>query len=233
MDTIPPTTSEYLFSVVISTYNRASKLPRCLDSVLRYQLLQTEAVVVNDASTDNTKELLNEYKEQYGDRITIIDHPVRTERVIAYKHGIAAARGEYITHLGSDDHLEKCSLSLVVPYLKEEPKLLNFDQTVYTKNGAVLRKGRQFTREDTIRSGMIAAAQFMWHKSVTDEIRLPNAKNCYEFADLAGIPGYCSQVRTLGNPWGEDFYIFWRLTRSNVSTYVPIILSVVHIRGSE
>lgn len=90
---------EFLFSVVIPTYNRAGFIGRTIESVLnqRYRLL--EIIVVDDGSTDNTREVVESYRSNFITYIKIEN----SERGAARNTGIAHARGEYITFLDSDD----------------------------------------------------------------------------------------------------------------------------------
>jgi len=87
-----------LFSVVIPSYNRASLLPEALGSVASQTCDDYEVIVVDDGSTDNTKEVVESHKL-----------PVRyvyqknQGAGAARNRGIAEARGEYIAFLDSDD----------------------------------------------------------------------------------------------------------------------------------
>ena len=54
-------TNNYLFSVVIPTYNRRVDLERCLNSLLEQTFKNFEVIICDNASTDNTKELIEKY----------------------------------------------------------------------------------------------------------------------------------------------------------------------------
>ena len=90
-----------LFSIVIPTYNRASFIKKAIDSVINQSYCNWELIVVDDASSDHTLDLLNEYND---DRIRVIKNAVNLERSASRNKGIAAAKGEYICFLDSDDY---------------------------------------------------------------------------------------------------------------------------------
>ncbi len=85
-------------SVVIPTYNRRATLPRALDSVLAQTLPAVEIIVVDDGSTDGTGEWL---ATAYP-RVRLLRQPNRGVSA-ARNAGIAAAEGDWIALLDSDD----------------------------------------------------------------------------------------------------------------------------------
>jgi glycosyltransferase involved in cell wall biosynthesis len=89
------------FSVVICTFNRAHLLPRALNSVLEQEESSWEVIVVDDGSTDNTLEVVRPYL-QAAPNIRYMAHRNRGLPV-SRNVGIAAAIGEYVTFLDSDD----------------------------------------------------------------------------------------------------------------------------------
>ena len=96
----PPFFAPY-FSVIICSFNRAHLLPRALDSVLEQTESSWEVIVVDDGSTDNTHEVMHRYL-QVVPNIRYIAHSNRG-LAISRNVGIAAAIGDYVTFLDSDD----------------------------------------------------------------------------------------------------------------------------------
>ena len=92
-------------SVIIPVYNTEQYLRECLDSVVTQTYKDMEIICVNDGSTDNSLEILNEYKEK-DTRIKVIT--IKNQGpAIARNTGLYAATGKYITFVDSDDYLEK------------------------------------------------------------------------------------------------------------------------------
>jgi len=87
-----------LVSVIIPTYNRAETVRRSIDSALDQTYRPLEVIVVDDGSSDNTREVL----EGYGDRIRAI-YQENGGPSVARNTGVSAARGEFIAFLDSDD----------------------------------------------------------------------------------------------------------------------------------
>jgi glycosyltransferase involved in cell wall biosynthesis len=104
-------------SVVIATYNYGHFLSEAIQSVLDQTFKDFEIVVVNDGSTDNTKEIIDAYKDPriryiYQDHIGVS---------AAENAGLRAARGEYVTGLGADDLYLPENLEMKVKLLDSRP----------------------------------------------------------------------------------------------------------------
>ncbi len=93
-------TSSGLVSIVVNNYNYARYLPEAIDSALAQTHEHTEVIVVDDGSTDNSRDIIG----RYGDRII----PVLKEnggQASAFNAGFATSRGVLIIFLDSDDVL--------------------------------------------------------------------------------------------------------------------------------
>ena len=98
---------EPFFSVIIPTYNRAAFVLNAIQSVMKQVFSDWELIVVDDGSTDNTKDVVTGLDDQ---RIRYI-YQQNAERSAARNNGIRHARGKFICFLDSDDvylpnHLE-------------------------------------------------------------------------------------------------------------------------------
>lgn len=88
-----------LFTIVIPTYNRAILLPRAIQSVIDQTMSDWELIIVDDGSTDNTKQVVGQYRDP---RIKYV-YQENQERSAARNRGIQEAKGEWICFLDSDD----------------------------------------------------------------------------------------------------------------------------------
>ena len=92
-------------SVIIPVYNTASYLKRCLDSAINQTLKDIEIICVNDGSTDNSLEILQEYQKK-DNRIILINLKENKGVVNARNVAIEKASGEFIGFLDSDDFID-------------------------------------------------------------------------------------------------------------------------------
>ncbi len=89
-------------SVVVPVYNNEHYVARCLDALLLSTLSEMEVVVVDDGSKDASGGILDWYQREYPDKVVVI-HQENSGVAAARNTGTAAARGEYIGYVDSDD----------------------------------------------------------------------------------------------------------------------------------
>ena len=87
-------------SVIIPVYNNEKYLKECLDSVCNQTWTDIEIICINDGSTDDSLNILNEYLKD--ERIVVIDQ-TNQGAAIARNKGLEIAKGEYIGFLDADD----------------------------------------------------------------------------------------------------------------------------------
>ena len=93
-----------LISIVVPAYNCGPWLPRCLDSILNQTYSNLEIIVVNDGSTDDTKQVLETYAAR-DSRIVAI-HQNNMGEYATRLNGVDAASGAWIGFVDSDDEIE-------------------------------------------------------------------------------------------------------------------------------
>jgi glycosyltransferase involved in cell wall biosynthesis len=106
-------------SVIIPNYNYGRYLPEAIKSVLNQSHSEIECIVVNNGSTDNSLEVLHQFKSQ----ITLIDQENRGQSG-ARNAGLAIAQGEYIAFLDADDYWCKDKIYLQLQFLNDDTELV-------------------------------------------------------------------------------------------------------------
>lgn len=105
------------FSIILPTYNRAGFLPQAIVSVLAQTYCNWELLVIDDGSTDNTREVVNHFISK--DVRVKYFYQKNQERSAARNHGIEKSSGEWICFLDSDDyflenHLEVLQKNIIL-----------------------------------------------------------------------------------------------------------------------
>ena len=105
-----------LVSILINNYNYATYLGQAIDSALSQNYPNTEVIVVDDGSTDNSRDII----ESYGDKIIKI-FKKNGGQASALNTGFAASTGEIISLLDADDIFLPDKLTEVVNLFKSHP----------------------------------------------------------------------------------------------------------------
>jgi glycosyltransferase involved in cell wall biosynthesis len=111
----------------LPVFNRENRIARAIQSILDQDFENWELIVVNDASTDGTKVILDQIQDL---RIRVIHNEKNLERCISRNLGIESAKGEFICFLDSDDY----HLSKHLKKLYELIKSKNFQSAFYFSN---------------------------------------------------------------------------------------------------
>jgi glycosyltransferase involved in cell wall biosynthesis len=94
-----------VISIIIPVWNAEPYLRRCLDSVVNQTLHDIEIICVNDASTDNSLSILNEYAAK-DSRMRVVSLEKRSGESVARNTGLSMVQGEYIGSVDSDDAVD-------------------------------------------------------------------------------------------------------------------------------
>lgn len=108
-----------LVSVILPTYNRASMLPRAVDSILNQTMEDFEFIIINDGSQDRTQEILEEYAAK-DRRIKIIKHRKNQGLIASLNDGLDKARGKYIARMDDDDEAFRERFAEQVAFLENK-----------------------------------------------------------------------------------------------------------------
>lgn len=153
----------FLVSVVIPTYNRAELLYSCLRSVRQQRYANWEILVVDDGSTDNTKQLV---QEMHDARVKYLEQPNRGA-ASARNLGARVAVGDYLIFLDSDDVAEPGWLSELTAAVRRDEDVVCCGYRRFGPNGSFLEerthlKGTPLQR----RYGIFLAGTYLVKRSV-------------------------------------------------------------------
>lgn len=155
----------------MATYNRSDLVGRAINSVMEQNYDNWELIVINDASTDKTKIILNEWQKK-DSRIKIINNEknVWQKEGVAgnLRKGMALAQGKYIARIDDDDYW--CNVSKLkkqVDFLEKNPEyvLCGTGVIVIDNDNKELSRYLNLETDDQIRRKALFANPFA-HSSV-------------------------------------------------------------------
>lgn len=181
-------------SVIIPVYNTAECLPQCLDSLLNQTYSDLEILCVDDGSTDNSWEVLQEYAEKDA-RMKIF----RQENAgvsVARNRALEHAVGDFLSFIDSDDWLdldtyEKCvevidgKIDVVFYGVQLEPECKRGNQEIVDLHLMPEHVGMQRINETTVlfKSGIVANK--LMRKALIDRFNIRFADNISHGEDTA------------------------------------------------
>ena len=109
-------------SVIIPAYNSASTIIRALQSVVTQTRAPKEIIVVDDASTDETREIAANFASTSLIPLRVITQPANGGPSVARNTGWDAATGDYIAFLDADDQWHPRKIELQYPVMHNQPE---------------------------------------------------------------------------------------------------------------
>ena len=219
-----------IISVLIPVYNSAEHLRLCMNSLINQSFEDYEIIAVNNGSEDNSLEILEEYAQEYPDKVFVytIEHSnfVGTGR----NYGISKARGQYLYICDSDDIVEKHALTWLhgrAEYYKADV-VYGYFNFVNLQNNTVKIMGRDGERAVTTGELILTGADYwrrLYKKSLIDEViekvgPIPENTNFDDVAWLPVVNSYAKVIRSADRP----IYNYFRRTQSTVGGYSPNVV---------
>ena len=92
-------------SVIVPFFNAEKYFAECLDSLLAQTFQDFDVIIVNDCSTDGSRQIAESYAEKFGTRLRIFDNHKNFGPSVARNKGLQISRGEYVFFFDADDLL--------------------------------------------------------------------------------------------------------------------------------
>jgi len=119
-------------TILMSVYNGERYLREAIDSILNQTFRDFEFLIINDGSTDRTKEILDSYKDP---RIRVINNEKNIGLTKSLNKGLRLAKGEYIARMDADDISLPERLSTQAIFLDAHPDIGALGSAVQIING--------------------------------------------------------------------------------------------------
>ena len=181
-------TSRYndgLVSVIIPAYNSAKHISKSVNSVFAQTFENFEIIIVDDYSTDNTREVIKKLSE-YDQRVRYVFLEKNSGAAVARNTGMANAKGRYIAFLDSDDVWEPNKLSIQMSYLKENNPFVFCAYDIIDGNGNTLDKKMKIKKvvkyEDLLTRTYISTPTVIFDRKIFGDVKMPLRRTGQDYA---------------------------------------------------
>ncbi len=110
-------------SIIMGIYNCSKTLPEAIDSIIAQTYENWELIMCDDASTDDTYKIAEEYKNKYPEKIILIRNKENSKLAFSLNHCLKYASGEYVARMDGDDRSVPERFEKQVAFLKEHPEV--------------------------------------------------------------------------------------------------------------
>jgi glycosyltransferase involved in cell wall biosynthesis len=229
-------------SVIVPNYNHAAYLRQRLDSIINQKFHDFEVIVLDDASTDRSREIIQTYAHHPRFRLSF--NQTRSGSAFKqWKKGLEEARGEYIWFAESDDYASPHFLSKLLPILEnhESIGIVYCQSYLVDPENRILGDAFQWTddldpcrwRSDFVNDGKVEIKSYLSKKNT-----IPNASAVLIRASALKSIDYLDDSYGLCGDWllwiklllrSNVGYVaeklnYWRQQSSNARSYPPGIL---------
>ena len=190
-----------MVSIVVPVYNAANYIEKTIEMVCRQTYKDWELILVDDASRDESAQVIENYIKNQGKRIRLIRKKVNQGAAEARNTGIDASAGRYIAFLDADDLWQKDKLEKQLAFMKEKNASFSFTGYEFadenaTPLGKVVKVPEKISYNEALRNTTIFTSTVMFDMSKLDkdDVKMPHIKS-------------------------EDTALWWQLLRNGVEAY--------------
>ena len=162
-------------SIIIPTFNRASKVSRAISSVLSQTISDYEIIVVDDGSTDRTSLALT----SFGSHIRVITHFEQLGVSAARNTGVKSTRSPFIAFLDSDDYWLPEKLAVQLSFFLEHPEAVACQtQEKWIRNGLPVNPKKKHLKpsgdifSQSLKLCLVSPSAVMLKRSLLEEVGL-------------------------------------------------------------
>ena len=141
-----------IVSVVMSVYNSALYLRASMDSILKQSFPDFEFIIINDGSTDNSRDIILSYKDA---RIVLIDNETNKGLIYSLNKGIEHAKGKYIARMDADDISMPVRLERQVSIMESNPVLGACGSSYFSFSKKSVKRVTAITESEVLRAMLL------------------------------------------------------------------------------
>ncbi len=202
-------------SVILPVYNGLPFLEKAVDSVLQQTMMDFEFIIIDDASTDKSFEVLKTFTDC---RIILLKNPKNLGLISTLNLGLSMAKGEYIARMDQDDICRPNRFEVQYAFMQANPdvtacgafaKIIDTDEVVQYPTESMDIKIALLEKNVFVHPTMFFRRKELLELGMQYDINYKSAEDYHLFYKLS----YCSKVVNL-----ETVLLDYRIHKSQIST---------------
>lgn len=193
-----------LISVIMPAYNTANFIAEAIDSVIQQTWSHWELIIIDDASTDATVEVINSYTALDA-RVNLIKNKRNKGPGVSRNLGIEKAKGTFIAFLDSDDQWLPYKLETQVEFMHQYNLDMSFSSYYLLKENeeqpyAIVQAPEVLTYSKLLRSNYVGNLTGMYDVTKTGKVFAPSIRKRQDWALWLTILKNKGETRSISRP---------------------------------
>ncbi len=197
-----------IVTVLMSVYNNEKTVSKTIHSILNQTFSDYEFLIINDASTDNTIDVVRSFSDS---RVRIIDNSKNLGLTRSLNSGLGEAKGQFIARIDADDISLPDRLKKQIDFLRGNPEfvLLGTSYNIINNHGDIIKKVIYNTSPEKL------------YYDLTFQNMFAHSSAMFKLDEVMGVGGYSESYR-----YAQDYDLWCKLVNKGRAWALPDVLTL-------
>ena len=186
-------------SVIIPSYNSSSYITKAVESALNQTYDNLEVIVVDDASTDDTRDVVQKIADS---RVTLIERTENGSCGAARNSALPAVTGRYIAFLDSDDYWFPDKLSVQIKKMQEAAASFSCTNYIFVRSNKqmLVKMPEEINYGQLLKGNVIHISTVVYDSKKLGKIYMPELRKAEDFATWLNLLRICGRALIVREP---------------------------------
>ena len=233
--------------IIVPVYNSQKYISKTINSVFRQTYKNWKLIIIDDASTDDTKKILETIfkKKKVRKKITILKNNINMGQAFSRNRGLKYSKSKFVTFLDSDDIWQKNKLKKQINFMLKYNYDFTYSDYKSIKNNKIktIKTPNFFNYKNFTKNTSIATSTMIIKKKILKNLLFPDLKLCEDYyfkclilksKDAYKCPGVYSFYRLRNNSLQSNrlrvFLTLWMINKNlNKMNFVDNLISIFFV----
>ena len=233
--------------IIVPVYNSQKYISKTINSVFRQTYKNWKLIIIDDASTDDTKKILETIfkKKKVRKKITILKNNINMGQAFSRNRGLKYSKSKFVTFLDSDDFWQKNKLKKQIKFMLKYNYDFTYSDYKSIKNNKIktIKTPNFFNYKNFTKNTSIATSTMIIKKKILKNLLFPDLKLCEDYyfkclilksKDAYKCPGVYSFYRLRNNSLQSNrlrvFLTLWMINKNlNKMNFVDNLISIFFV----